>query len=184
MVEKKSVVPFQYSADVVEKKKPLSYAARFESKRPPKVVVYTPLVTVPAFPVIEPLIVEENVLVPEKVLLSLRSEEEAAEMVMFEPRLKVVPLIEPRDPLMRLAPIVDEAITLPVSSTARSADARFPIVKLSAERLVVEAVAKYPVPLADMFVVEAFWKVVKPEKVLLSERSVVEAALNTVTDFQ
>ena len=36
------------------------------SKSPLKVVVYTPLVTVPAFPVIEPVIVLEKTLLPEK----------------------------------------------------------------------------------------------------------------------
>ena len=53
------------------------------SKRELKVVVYTPLVTVPALPETEPVIVEEKVLDPEKVLESPRSVEEAAVIVMF-----------------------------------------------------------------------------------------------------
>lgn len=63
------------------------------SKRPLKVVVYTPLVTVPALPLIEPVMVFPNVLLPEKVLSLARRVEEAAVMVMSADPLKAVPLI-------------------------------------------------------------------------------------------
>lgn len=68
-------------------------AARLVSKRPEKVVVYTPFVTVPALPEIEPVMVLEKVLLPEKVLLLARSVEEAAVMVMSAEPLKAVPLM-------------------------------------------------------------------------------------------
>lgn len=68
-------------------------AARFVSKSPEKVVVYTPFVTVPALPVIEPVIVEEKVLLPEKVLLLASKVEEAAVIVMSLEPLKAVPLM-------------------------------------------------------------------------------------------
>lgn len=67
--------------------------ARLVSKRDEKVVVYTPLVTVPAFPVIEPVMVLLKVLLPEKVLLLARRVEEAAVMVMSCEPLKAVPLM-------------------------------------------------------------------------------------------
>ena len=67
--------------------------ARFVSKRPAKVVVYTPFVTVPALPEIEPVMVDEKVLLPEKVLLLARSVEEAAVMVMSCEPSKAVPLM-------------------------------------------------------------------------------------------
>lgn len=63
------------------------------SNRPLKVVVYTPFVTVPALPDIEPVMVLEKVLLPEKVLLLARSVEEAAVMVMSAEPLKAVPLM-------------------------------------------------------------------------------------------
>jgi CRISPR/Cas system-associated protein Cas7 (RAMP superfamily) len=53
-------------------------AERRESNRLPKVVVYTPLVTVPEFPVIEAVIGLEKVLEPENVFESARRVEEAA----------------------------------------------------------------------------------------------------------
>jgi hypothetical protein len=72
-------------------------AARFVSnrvsKRPLKVVVYTPLVTVPAFPETDPVMSEEKVLFPEKVLLLARSVEEAAATVISAEPLKDTPLI-------------------------------------------------------------------------------------------
>lgn len=68
-------------------------AARLVSKRPEKVVVYTPFVTVPALPEIEPVMVLEKVLLPPKVLLLARSVEEAAVMVMSAEPLKAVPLM-------------------------------------------------------------------------------------------
>jgi len=46
----------------------------------------------------EPVIVEEKVLLPEKVLESARRVEEAALMMMEFPALKVVPLIVPSAP--------------------------------------------------------------------------------------
>ena len=48
-------------------------------------------VAVPAFPDTLPVMVLENVLLPPKVLLFVRSVEEAAVMVLLSPRLKVVP---------------------------------------------------------------------------------------------
>ncbi len=44
------------------------------------------------------MIVEEKVLLPEKVLASARSVELAAVMMMDDPALKVVPLIVPSAP--------------------------------------------------------------------------------------
>lgn len=63
------------------------------SKSPLKVVVYTPFVTVPALPVIEPVIVLEKTLLPEKVLLLARRVDEAAVMVMSAEPLKATPLM-------------------------------------------------------------------------------------------
>jgi len=68
-------------------------ALRRLSKSVPKVVVYTPFVTVPAFPVIAPVMVFEKVLVPLKVLSFARSVEDAAVTVMFPVPSKDVPLI-------------------------------------------------------------------------------------------
>lgn len=61
---------------------PARLVSNLVSKSPLKVVVYTPLVTVPAFPEIEPVMVFENVLLPEKVLSLARRVDEAAVMVM------------------------------------------------------------------------------------------------------
>ncbi len=72
----------------------------------PVSVVYTPFVTVPALPLIDPVIVLEKVLFPEKVLLFARSVEEAALIVMLSPLAKVVPLMVPSEPERRLVPIV------------------------------------------------------------------------------
>ena len=47
----------------------------------------------------EPVIKLEKMLAPEKVLLFANNVEEAAEIVMVEPLLKVVPLIVPRVPV-------------------------------------------------------------------------------------
>lgn len=63
------------------------------SKSPLKVVVYTPFVTVPALPDIEPEMVFEKVLLPEKVLLLARRVDEAAVIVMSAEPLKAVPLM-------------------------------------------------------------------------------------------
>lgn len=63
------------------------------SKSELKVVVYTPLVTVPALPVILPVIVCENVLFPEKRFESVRRVEEAAVMMMFPVPSKETPLM-------------------------------------------------------------------------------------------
>ena len=61
------------------------------SKSVLKVVVYTPLVTVPAFPEMEPVMVLEKVLLPLNVLsLASRVVEET---VMLPPRATDVPLI-------------------------------------------------------------------------------------------
>ena len=61
------------------------------SKRLPKVVVYTPLVTVPAFPLTEPVMVLLKMLVPLNVLVSARRVVEAT--VMFAEPLKETPLM-------------------------------------------------------------------------------------------
>ncbi len=63
------------------------------SKSPLKVVVYTPLVTVPALPEIEPVMVFPKVLLPEKVLSLARRVDDAAVMVMSAEPLKAVPLM-------------------------------------------------------------------------------------------
>ncbi len=55
-------------------------------------------VAVPALPELEPVIVEENVLLPEKVLASARSVDDAAVIMMDDPALSVVPLMVPRAP--------------------------------------------------------------------------------------
>ncbi|MDE1871833.1 MAG: hypothetical protein KGI06_06370, partial [Candidatus Micrarchaeota archaeon] len=95
------------------------------------------MVTEPAFPEIEP------VMVWEKVLWSVRRVEEAAEMVMELPRSRFVPLMEPRDPERRLVPIVVVAMSWLFSLSARSAEALCPVShSLAAVRLVVEAFGK------------------------------------------
>ena len=63
------------------------------SKRVLKVVVYTPFVTVPALPLIDPVMVEEKVLEPLKVLSLARRVEEAAVMVMLPVPSKETPLM-------------------------------------------------------------------------------------------
>ena len=50
----------------------------------PVSVVYTPFVTVPALPLIDPVMVEENVLFPENVLLFARSVVEAPVKVVTD----------------------------------------------------------------------------------------------------
>ena len=54
--------------------------------------MYTPLVTVPALPEMEPVIVFENILFPEKVLLSARSVDEAAFAVVGQADLQSPPI--------------------------------------------------------------------------------------------
>jgi hypothetical protein len=97
------------------------------SKRPLKVVVYTPFVTVPALPEIEPVMRLENVLLPEKVLLSARAVEEAAVIVMFCEPSKAVPLI-----FLGVVSVAAEP-ALPVTD---------PEIGLVAERLVKEPVVE------------------------------------------
>ena len=72
---------------------PAKLEAKRGSNRELNVVVYTPLVTVPALPVIEPLIVLLKMLVPLNVLLFAKSVEEAAVTVMLEVPSKVTPLM-------------------------------------------------------------------------------------------
>ncbi len=55
-------------------------------------------VAVPAFPEMEPVIVEEKVFDPEKVFASARSVEEAAVTMMEAPAFKVVPFTVPKAP--------------------------------------------------------------------------------------
>ena len=55
------------------------------------------------------------------------SVEDAAEIVIEAPLLKVVPLIVPNDPVRRLVPIVLDAISLPFWSVARSDDVVRPV---------------------------------------------------------
>jgi hypothetical protein len=58
---------------------------------------------------------------PEKVLLSERSVEDAPLIVIDDPTLKGVPLIVPREPVRRLVPIDEVAITFPLASVERIA---------------------------------------------------------------
>src|SRR5262249_25131292 len=58
---------------------------------------------------------------PVNVLLSARSVEEAAVIVMLPPLEKEVLLMVPSTPERRLVPIVEVAMTLPEASVARSA---------------------------------------------------------------
>ena len=69
------------------------------------------LVAVPALPEIEPVTVVLKVLVPEKVLLSARSVEEAAVTVTDPPAFKVDPLMVPRIPERIFVPIEEVAMT-------------------------------------------------------------------------
>ena len=68
---------------------------------------------------------EEKTLLPEKVLLSVRRVELAAVTVIVPPRLKLVPLMVPKTPVMRLEPMEEVETTLPVLSTPRSELVRF-----------------------------------------------------------
>ena len=61
-----------------------------------------------------------KVLLPAKVLLLLKSVEEAAEMVIELPTLNADPLIVPRDPVRRFVPIDDVETSLPLASVPRS----------------------------------------------------------------
>ena len=72
---------------------PARLVSNLVSNSPLKVVVYTPLVTVPALPDIEPVMVLPKVLLPEKLLSLARSVEEAAVIVMSADPLKAVPLM-------------------------------------------------------------------------------------------
>ena len=72
---------------------PARLVSNLVSNSPLKVEVYTPFVTVPAFPVMEPVMVLEKVLLPEKVLLLASKVEEAAVIVMSPEPLKEVPLM-------------------------------------------------------------------------------------------
>ena len=58
------------------------------------------VVAVPAFPVIDPLTGLLKITLPEKVSLSERMVEEAAEIVIDPPRLNELPLMVPRTPVM------------------------------------------------------------------------------------
>ena len=87
------------------------------ANRPPKVVVYTPFVTVPALPVIEPLIVLLKMLVPLNVLLFASKVEDAAVITMFPVPSKVTPLMV--RPVWRAVAVealpVSEPVTLPIT---------------------------------------------------------------------
>ena len=72
---------------------PARLVSNLVSNSPLKVVVYTPFVTVPALPDIEPVMVLPKVLLPEKLLSLARSVEEAAVIVMSADPLKAVPLM-------------------------------------------------------------------------------------------
>jgi len=65
----------------------------------------------------------ENTLLPENVLLSASSVEEAAVTVIESPRLNVVPFTVPREPVSKFVPILDVATTLPFWSVPRREDA-------------------------------------------------------------
>ena len=86
--------------------------AKRGSKRPLKVVVYTPLVTVPALPVMEPWMVLVKLFVPEKVLLSARSVEEAAVTVPLPPSAMFVPFTVIEE-LARLVLGIEESESVP-----------------------------------------------------------------------
>ena len=92
LVETRSVKPLS-TAMLFRVVVPARLVSNLVSNSPLKVEVYTPLVTVPALPVIEPVMVLLKVLLPEKVLLLARSVEEAAVIVMSADPLKEVPLM-------------------------------------------------------------------------------------------
>ncbi len=118
-------------------------------------------VAVPAFPLIEPVIVFENVLVPEKVLSLARSVDDAAVTVTDPPAVTAVPLTVARVPERRLVPIVVVETTFPVESVAR----RPLVIEVNQTELVAVSIE-----------VEAFVKRLVPVYQLESARSVVDAA--------
>jgi hypothetical protein len=77
-----------------------------------------------------------KVLVPEKVLESVRRVDDAAETVMESPLLNVVPLMEPREPVMRVEPMLVVAMTEPFAFVARSEPAE-PVIEVIARFVVV-----------------------------------------------
>ena len=116
--------------------------------------------TVPASPEIEPVIVLEKVLLPEKVLLFARSVDDAAEMVYVPPRPIAVPLT---------VIALEVETSLPVASVERSDDVR-PVNQVLPEIVASE--------------VEALEKLLRPVQVLLLERSVVDAPVKVCCVFQ
>ena len=65
----------------------------------------------------------EKMLLPEKVLLLARSVDDAAVIVTPLPILKVVPLMVPREPAMKLVLIEEVAMIRPLLSVARIREA-------------------------------------------------------------
>ena len=92
LVETRSVRP-RRTAMLFRVVVPARLVSNLVSNSPLKVVVYTPFVTVPALPDIEPVMVLPKVLLPEKLLSLARSVEEAAVIVMSADPLKAVPLM-------------------------------------------------------------------------------------------
>jgi hypothetical protein len=79
------------------------------------------LVTVPALPETEPVMMFENVLFPENVLLSAKSVELAAVIVWVPPAVSAVPFTVTSVPERRLVPIDVVATTVPDPFVERSA---------------------------------------------------------------
>ena len=114
-----------------------------------------------------------KVLSPENVLLSLRSVEDAAETVMEPPTLEFVPLIVPNEPVSLLVPIEVVATTWPLASVERSALVRLGNQTVPKVRRDEEACCGVR---TGVRVGESV-KGLLPENVLLSPRSVEEAAV-------
>ena len=88
-----------------------------------------------------------NVFAPVQLLMSASSVEEAAVTVMDEPRAKSVPLIVPKEPLIKPEPMVVVDTTRPFSSVARSAEVRLVTCKLVVVAFtakVLEAMSRVP----------------------------------------
>ena len=82
-------------------------------------------VAVPALPLMDPVMVEEKVLLPEKVLELARSVEEAAVMVIGEAPVKVTPLMvlpgESAEAVAALPPMESEVVLTKVFCPFRNA---------------------------------------------------------------
>ena len=116
-------------------------------------------------------------LAPLKVLLFARRVVE--DTVIDEPTLNAVPLMVPRDPVMRLVPMDEVATTLPVESVPRSDDVRLvkyvlpDTVSAVDDANVAFQLVDQPVVIVPRVEVE-FAKRLRPVQVLLFARRVVE----------